>query len=311
MQRSNGTWISAVPTPKAAPQTGTIDGTSDAPPKGGGTAAPISPGTQTPPPPPRSTASYIKIQFPEQVFVGQKSSFSFTPYISGEESMYGYFYWNMGDGTVYEFSKKEKVQHTYLDVGKYSVTVSFGNNSYVEPLLVETTLVSVLDPSLTLTLEKNGTMLLVSYSGEGVIDVGGWKVVTGEGTYTFPLRSRLLPETALRVKSNAQFSFGSHSTFTLLSSEGLEVATLGKVSVPAKVVARSSSRSLLGGGAIVASETVSAPVVEAERSQSVPGDRSQKKKPTSFIIFGGLILILIGLFVYLDRKLGGREEEEE
>lgn len=308
MQRSNGTWISAAPTPKAPPQTGTIDGSPDTPPSTGGTTAGT---TSAPPPPPRSTASYIKIQFPEQVFVGQKSLFSFTPYIGGEESIHGYFYWNMGDGTVYELSKKEKVQHTYLDVGKYSVTVSFGHSPYVEPLLVETILVSVLDPSLALTLEKNGTVLLVSYSGEGVIDVGGWKVTTGEGSYIFPLRSRLLPETALRIKTNAQFPFGSHSVFSLTSSEGLEVATLGNVSVSANVVTRSPVRSLLGTTTVAVSETVNTTAGEDEPLQTNSEEKESKKKPTSFIIFGGLILILIGLFVYLDRKLGGKEEEEE
>lgn len=311
MQRSNGTWISAEATPKAAPQTGTIDGTSDVPPKGGGTAAPASSGSQTPPPPPRSTASYIKIQFPEQVFLGQKSTFSFVPYVGGDERAHGYFYWNMGDGTVYEYTKNEKVSHTYSDIGKYSVTVSFGYSPYVDPLLIETTIVSVLDPSLSLSLEKEGSIVSLLYTGEGMIDVGRWTLSSAEGSYVFPVRSRLLGGTALRIKSTTNFPFHSNSLFSLTTSEGMHVASLGHVPPP-KTKQQSIKSSLLEATAVNAIEKRIAPI-EEKTITDVPSSSQkskQKNKSVSYIVLGGLILILIGIFVFLDRKMGESEEEE-
>lgn len=310
MQRSNGTWISAAPTPKAPPQTGTIDGSpDDAPPTGGPQT--ISSAPQNPPPPPRSTASYMQIKFPEQVFQGQQHSFSVSPFIVGEERIHGHFYWNMGDGTVYQYTKNEKVMHMYPDVGKYSVTVSFGHNPYLEPLLIETTIVSVLDPSLSLSFEKEGSELLVSYNGEGVIDIGGWKVVTREGKYTFPLRTRFLGGTVMRIRSSVLFPFTSQSLFSLITTQNVEVATLGSIS-PVSVVQKVNipqPRTPIRTTAVNASEQEPVRIIQEEYVDAVNTEREKKKNnSTSYVFLGGIIVLLVGLFVFLDQKMKVEEE---
>lgn len=307
MQRSNGTWITAVPTPKAPPQTGTVDGSLDiSPPASSGS----SPTTQPKPVVQRSTASFIQIKFPEQVFKGQQATFDFSVFKDGYEWLAGYFYWNMGDGTVYEFTKMQKVQHTYTDAGDYSVTVSFALTPYLEPLLMETTRVSVLDPSLELSLEKGGTTLLLSYKGEGLIDIGGWKVVSTDGEYTFPLRTRLLAGTVIRIKSGTPFAFNAASVFSLITAQQVEVASLGKVSQAIKKNRTSTYRSQLVASTIQAVQDKDLSQREELHTAPSAEESGEKKKPTSMIIFGGLLVILIGLFVYLDRKLGGKEEEQ-
>lgn len=310
MQRSNGTWITATPTPKAPPQIGTIDGTPDTPPSTGGTTT--SGGTpQVPLLPPRSTASYIKIQFPEQIFKGQQHMFSFSPFVVGEERSHGHFYWNMGDGTVYQLTKNEKITHTYLDSGAYSVTVSFALTPYSEPVLIETVRISVLDPSISLALEKEGSVLLISYNGEGIIDIGGWKVIIDEGQYEFPLRTRLLGGTVMRIRTSPTFPFTSKSLFSIITTQNIQVATFGdKTQSVTPTTSTPSMRPRLSAVANSALEQEHVSSIQEEADTVYTKENEQKNKSTSFVIFGGLILVLIGIFVFLDRKMGEESQEE-
>lgn len=311
MQRSNGTWITALATPKAGPHTGTVEGNSETPSSSSQQTSSSGSSSQQKLEIKRSTASFIQIKFPEQVFLGQETAFDFSIFKDGYEWLAGYFYITMGDGTVYEFTKKTSLNHTYLHPGKYSVTVSFGENPLHEPLLIETVTVSVVDPSLVFSYENEFSGIILTYRGEGVIDIGGWKIVSEAGEYVFPRLSRMLSNTSTRIASTSVFSPTPHSPLSLVTKEGVTVASYKNAKTNNITDTRKVTQYNGTSTAVLSSPKQQQTDFSKKEDFIQPEERQQKNTKGFPIVFLVLLVVLISLFVYIERTTILKQEEEK
>ncbi len=306
MQLSNGTWITAEGTPKASPSTGTVGGSVEAPkPKSSGNASSV---IQKPKP---TSLSFV---LPEIVFRGKEAAFGVKTVIDGTDYLYGYYFWNMGDGTTYASERLQKIQHTYAHAGEYSVTFSFAYTMYSEPLLMETFTVSVIEPNIKVGIvESNGiNTLVIENKNKNILDVSYWKAINGQTTYVFPRYSRITPGAVIRVASTQGAPFIKSFPISLYTDKNVLMWTSVSYPVVKNTIAKNS---------ITGTVTKTAPLFEEDTKENISssslkealvanaeGTLPQKNnKRTVTIVIGALIATVIGLFLLLDRFMVQKE----
>jgi hypothetical protein len=206
LQKISGSWSGVTPTPGKENKTppaqntsvsnastssnnGPTSPTSSSSVGSGPTLSPTQNNTsEAKPKVPETPRIRAEIISPKFLFKGLSLTFELkvTGY-SNEKLLDGKYYWNFGNGDSKEIINKEKVEYVYDYPGEYLVSVEYSSNYYKrEPDAVDTIIVKVNSPNLSiLSIEPDGSVT-ISNEGNESIDLSNWILKDEKNFFLFP-----------------------------------------------------------------------------------------------------------------------------
>ncbi len=296
MQWDGTKWVTDVATPKA--KTVASGGGGGAPTLGSSSTAWSAP----------KTDPYIELSTPKTIYAGVASEYASKTVLEYQDAYTGVFLWNMGDGTTYRSEKPTTIKHTYTYPGTYVVSFAYYKNFYdKKPFLSSSVEKTVTDPQIVFTVIPNRGFSFTNTDSVAV-DISGWVIVTGNTIIELP------PLTSIAAKKTVLMPFGAFgiSAVTSASLQTPERTSLGG-SVEDTVVAKASTKNSLK---IVPAEesvysvepnTLGASVIDV--IQEPDSDTPASKNRFKTVIFIAVLVIVIGLFIALERLAVSRQEE--
>ncbi len=295
MQWNGSGWVTATATPKAPASGG---GEVDLPPQSNPSTAWSAP----------QVVPHIELNIPKTIYATVASEYSQKTFLEYGEAYNGVFLWNMGDGTVYKSDRPSNVNHTYKYPGDYTITFAYYRTPYdTKPILFESQERPVISPTVSLRI-ISGKGFEFSNSGSTTVDLSGWVVVLPDTTVELP------PFTIIAPKKIVLMPFGVFGLSTSYKQ--------GTLQTPQRVAVSSSSNSkeiipLAKSNVIynvdpTASVSSLSSLAEASVIGALPEtEKKTKIKPqTKTVIFVGALLIVIALFLLLERFVGSQGEKE-
>lgn len=302
MQWDGSSWKTAVPTPKAG-----LSGSTEEPPKepvvsssGGGSFVP------------KKVEPKIVLSVPKLITTKVAFEYSAETYLDYGQAYSGGFVWNMGDGAVYKSNMPTLVTHTYKYPGTYVISFGFYKNSYdAKPYLFESVTRTVSDPSLTARVITNQGIELKNTSAE-LVDISGWILEYPDKSQTrLPLLSFLAPKTTTLIPFSILGVTTIPTSVSLMSPQYESIGTNESTSSvrPKQTVSRQSSQREIQQTEFSEPRSVSPNTLTASVFNSMTdGEKNgAQKNHTKPILFGVALLIVIGLFILLERAMAKGE----
>lgn len=294
MQWDGAKWITAIATPKASLTVDTGGG-------GVSTAGPSQSSTYIPP----KYEPRIDFSIPKTIYATVSFEGSAKTFLESGEQWNGLFLWNMGDGKIYKSQKPELIRHTYQYPGVYTISFAYYKNPYdKKPTLSSTVDKTVISPKVTFTvLPKKGFQF--TNTDTVSVDLSGWVIVFPGGTIELPplsivgaKRSIIMPFSALGVESGAYEGATFQTPERTSVSGSLEEAEENKKGNPSV------------GTALFKRDTSVASAVDLEASvhDSVSQKDEKQKNHTKEILFGVVLLFVVGLFIVAEKFVSRKEE---
>ena len=195
LQKINGNWIVATPTPGAANSAGSGGSGND----GGESSSGENSDSTTipmvqPPPTPKITVDIIsKIS----VVAGVPLYFSAKATgLSGEPLTRGKFLWSFGDGGSRESPDNYKFTHTYFYPGEYVVILEYSQSVYASaPDATDRLTIKVLPAGVSITSFGSAPDFPVELSNSATseIDISGWVLQSVTKLFRLPQNTLMLP----------------------------------------------------------------------------------------------------------------------
>jgi hypothetical protein len=295
MQRSGSTWITGLPTPKESTSATQSGGDQD---DGGAQDDDENDTTDSvkkasPLPPVSPSKPRVEFSFPKTVYRGVPYEFVTEPVLEYDYRVTrGMFVWNMGDGTII---RQHDLLHPWY---VYAYTVSFAyydEPSDLRPILAMTKVVQVLDPDITLAVLDDGALRLTNASTK-LVDIVDWKIVSSYRTYTIPPMTTLAPKASI-VMPTSVLGFAATNPTIVQTPNGAVVARVGDVPTIQKQAVRSSYQ------APPAAEQL----LDTQAIPDVPVQAPKEKSHTKTIVVGIAVLLVMTLFVLLERAMASKE----
>jgi len=301
MQLSGSSWVTANPTP-------------DAPTSGSSTTE-----TSSTPLPEQSTSSTptytpsLVLTTPSQVYASVQNTYSAINYLDHYKNQAGYFVWNMGDGAIVRNIGLNPVTHSYKYPGTYTITLNYFPYTALltqAPELSTSKTITVLSSDISISSFDGGWMKIQNKLATPV-DISGWVIQTPTQHAAFPEFSTIAPNATISVDREILGITDKTDPVSLYTPEGKLIATTAlPVAVSSSVSnGYSSSNKVLGTKEpvlhdvqVVANDTQNG-TVEKPIETTAP----QKKNSTKMIIFGAVLLVIIGLFILLERIMAPQE----
>lgn len=289
MQWDGSKWITATATPKAA----TISGGGETP-----TTPTISASTSyvTPKIEPK-----VQLFIPKTVYSTVSTEYNARTFLEYGEAWTGVFLWNMGDGMTYKSNSPQVIKHTYAYPGTY--TISFGYYKYPYdkvPSLTNSFEKVVISPKIIFNLIKDKGFQFTN-SDTVPVDISGWVIVLSDRTVELP------PMTVIASKQTVlmPFSvFGLDSTHTVATLETPERTKLG-VEDEIQVLGAQSGPVTTRRTPFFNRQEIydSSPASVADVFETTSSDEAvpTQKNHLKVIVFGGVLLLVITLFILIER----------
>lgn len=297
MQLAENGWITALATPKAATSgiETPVDTTSIVSSSGG--SAWVSPKVE-----PRidlivSKSIYTDIQYEYQAKM----------YLDSGQVHNGLFVWNMGDGVTHKSTTPEVINHTYKYPGLYTISVAFYKTAYdKKPTLFETTQRSVDSAKVSVRIDNQRGFIL-SNNENIPFDVSDWIVRTPEKTIQLPSLFIIAPKTSITVPFAHLGVTGPFSDAILLTPEWKEVVSKGSVE-PVLSAEKKTVSTIIKKVPLVASVENIVSQKEEPLIETTQDEKQGKQKSYTKAIFLGIaLLVVIGLFLLLERFMAQQE----
>jgi len=114
----------------------------------------------------------------------------------GQKSFTGKWSWNFGDGTSREdFTNPETFTHTFLYPGEYVIILNFRETVFSQtPDATNRINLTVISPNVVISNlyhDEKGGIELSNTSGIDM-DLSGWKLISGNTSFTFPVNTIIL-----------------------------------------------------------------------------------------------------------------------
>ncbi|TSD00358.1 MAG: cellobiohydrolase A [Parcubacteria group bacterium Greene1014_15] len=190
LQKVGGSWVAGMPTPGAAniasaapvsapPPSFSSPAPTPSPSSSGGNTAPSAS-----PLVPKSIR--VVIDTSATTMVGGRADFRGSAYGFENKPLENVRYiWNFGDGSVAE---GEHVLHTYSFEGKYAVVLSVASGEFSATAHVTVEAIQAL-VRLSRILKNEESAYVVYNDLRETIDLSGWRIVSGETSFTLPQHS--------------------------------------------------------------------------------------------------------------------------
>lgn len=295
MQWDGTTWITAPPTPKTGLQKN--DNEESSPPQviTGGKAYT-----------PTVYEAHIDMTVPPVVYTYIPIECTAKTYTETGLAYNGIFLWNMGDGTTYQSKTPITIQHTYKYPGTYTISFGFFRTPYdKKPLLMDSIERLVVVPKILFTISE-GKGFQFANTDTKAIDISGWTILSTNQTYTIPALSIVGPKSTIIIPfETIGIREPLEHPLLLKSTDWHTIATID--SGPVTVNPEQSS-STLSKAPVVVTQVASAAslndVVIPSEEKKVP---TQQKSRTKAIFLGAALLVVIGLFLLLERFMAKGE----
>lgn len=290
MQWDGTKWITLLATPKAPAQGG---GAESEEVQNGSTYIPKKIGPK------------IDLSIPENIYTEVSSEYSARVFLEYEEAYAGIFLWNMGDGTVYRTNNPTPIKHTYTYPGSYTISFAYYRTPYdKKPILFDSVNREVASPKIIFSVVPNKGFEFKNIDNNQ-IDLSSWFIVLPDQTLELP------PFTIIGAKKTILMPF---SAFGLSSSpldavlQTPERITLGvdnnAVEVKDFSVVSEKKSPIINAQTIF--ENTKASVIQSEDKTSVV---APTKNYTKIIIFGVVLLLVVVLFILVERFMVKEQEQ--
>lgn len=294
MQLVGEKWITAESTPKA--------------PAGGSTTAGNQESVETaneeegdPYPIPKTSPNKPGIIFtiPTLIYRGMAYSYSAEPVLEYNYRLNrGSIYWNFGDGVTAYQSEVAPLMHTYTYPGTYTIYYSY-TDAITRVALTGSKKIKVVEPTLSIALIGT-TAVELSNSSNAPLDLSGWKLRASGRLLAIPDMT-IVSEKSKAVIPLGALGIASATMVGMIDPSGSIVATTEKSITSTSMVSPAS-----------AATEESEPIVEdlvasaAAHEENVHSNTPIQKR-TKTIIFGAVLLFVIGLSILLERVMARRE----
>lgn len=302
MQWNGSSWVTASPTPKSV----TSSSQENPPPSSGASTTTSSGGGSAWVPP--KVEPRLELFIPKKLYTGLLHEYEAKTFLEYGEAYSGGFVWNMGDGTVYKSSTPKSIQHTYQYPGTYTISFGFYKNSYdTKPFFFETVEKVVSDTPVSLRVIPEKGFALTN-TGSEPFDVSRWVIQLPDTTVTLPLLSIIAPKTTV-IMPFSQLGVSSGYTHALLLTpewRKLQADIVVRDPLPEATVSRSPSATVLPATSYNALETQETTISKREDAIEESSAPIQKDY-TKTIFLGVALLVVIGLFLLLERFMAQKE----
>ncbi len=288
MQWDGSSWITADPTPKAATDgSGMSSNETDV-------AQKDEEKDPYPIPPTSPNKPHIEFTIPKPIYVGVPYEYKARPVFEYNYTLTeGDFTWNMGEGTIYTQRTYAPLMHTYRYPGTYTISFRYRDPAKSEITLVGSQKVSVVAPTIALSL-KDSRAVELKNTASTAVDISGW-MLRGVGyNITIPDMTVLAERATITIPLGG-FGVSYATSASLVDPSGTVVAT----TAPAMVAQTTTLP-------VVLDDTV-VPEYEAP----IPRTDTPIRKHTKVIIFGVIALFVIGLSILLERFMARQEYQQE
>lgn len=295
MQWNGSSWVTATATPKAPALGG---GGGDLPPQSNTGTAWSAP----------KIVPHIELNIPKTIYATVASEYSQKTFLEYGEAYNGVFLWNMGDGTVYKSDRPSSVTHTYKYPGDYTITFAYYKTPYdSKPILFDSQEHLVISPTVSLRI-VSGKGFELSNSGSTPVDLSGWVVVLPDTTVELPPFTIIAPKKIVLMPFGVFGLSASYKQGTLQTPQRVAIGS----STSSKEMVPSTKSNIIYGVDPIASASSLSSLAEASVIGALPEtEKKTKIKPqTKTFIFAGALLIVIALFLLLERFVGSQGEKE-
>ncbi|MBY0328791.1 lamin tail domain-containing protein [Patescibacteria group bacterium] len=245
---------------------------------------------------------HIDFTFPTVVYTGNIYDFVGAVTLEYTTPSNGVFVWNMGDGTIIRTTENTPVRHTYRYEGIYTVTLSyFPTDRYGKAVIWATSTVIVHKADITIGILDSSTLSIKNNSNT-LVDLSYWVITTPHGAGAVPDMTLLAPGATIAL-STQTLSIGPLSRATLATINGTVVASTNNNTVTTVHTQNNSSR-------VLSSKVVpySVPLEPLSVPQEYEADDIlHTKNSTKNILIGGVIVVLLGSLLFLERFIAYRE----
>ena len=298
MQWDGTKWVTASATPKAPLQTSTSDDTpsgQDKPSGSAWTAPKIEP--------------KVEFSIPKTIYSTVSYEYNAKTFLEYGEAYNGVFLWNMGDGTVYKSNKYQSINHVYKYPGTYTISFAYYKNPYdKKPFLSNSIERSVVTPKILFSIVQDKGFQF-SNTDSVPIDISGWVISLQDKTVELPAFTIVGSKSTI-IMPFTVFSLINKYTKGILQTPERAVISeynskddTNKESLPviSKISKEVKDQEIYNG--LTAS---SEPLVEGSPINNQ--EPKEERSPTKILIFVGLLIVIISLFIFSERLRLKQEE---
>lgn len=328
LQKINGTFVAAAPTPGASNSSGNSDDhdTSDNGDKNTNTTD-----SKTPPPGPSddsgSTTKKIIPEGPKIIttkiiaknIATTRVGFSIDATTIGYDKKKldsGRFVWSFGDGMSYSETFHKPFEYSYEYAGEYVLTLSYYESLLsLKPSATDSITISVSDPQLFISKIGNATdpFIEIQNQSEYKMSLGGWVINSNTKTFKFPEGMAILAGKSVIVPSKiTSFDFNDIQHLFLYAPTGSLVSTYPAskpISIPVKNSVDVSYQKASSSNSVSNVSTNKSAEIDLN---DLSAAASNNKLPDNYLPLVGLVcIILIGIVavVIAYKKQGSNDPE--
>jgi len=339
LQKNSNSWITDIPTPRAAnTQSTPPPPQAPAPSSGGGgggpTPAPSSTATTTtkPPEPQKIRAQIVAKTL---AFAGQPASFEGLAYgTNGEKLFNGRYFWNFGDGSSREIKNSEspKFTHTYFYPGDYTVSLEFFTNYYGDiPDAITQVSVRVVSADIVISNVGNEADFFIELSNNTAYDtdISRWTLSGFNRLFSFPKNTILGSKKKVIFSSRVTgFMLSDKESLKLLDSQSQTVFNYGESLISAPIVipvqervvaVARTNKSLRAAPRIIEKEPVvieqvvsgniTASIISSEVDETDENGAENSYIP--IIVFGALLVLSAGAVYFIRQERAPLNEGDD
>lgn len=234
----------------------------------------------------------------------------------------GRYVWNMGDGTTYDGKEYGEVWHTYEYPGDYVISIDYWRTGAFEKEVSvrHTFTVKATSMSIAGIVRSNGNLdAEIKNTSSSEVDLTGWSIVSSMRTYKIPAGTILLANKTLTLPSRStHFTATEQMSLKLTAPDGGTVASSLPV-VQAKTTTSYSATSNRTSSSSTSSRTKNSSSSSSDESEedgnklSADASRSGVRlEDNMWWLFGlGLIVLGVGATVYMRRETKNKDDDDD
>ncbi len=296
MQWDGSKWITSSPTPKAGLTSTTI--TPEEPTTSGG-------GSFVP----EKFEPKVTLSLPKVIYTDIVYEYKAETYLEYGLVYNGVFVWNMGDGTIYKSQNPEIVKHRYKYPGSYMVSFGYYRNPYEKKPVLFTKEKRLVENSKLVfkVLPDKGFEITNNTSDD--FDVSLWIIkLSDNNTLTLPELSLIAPKSTIIIPFS-NFGLSSYlGEATLLTPEWLAFGADQTEPIKYTSVKVDNKKSPSQTGEVLGESAFGENIIKEELKQEGEKPIKNNKDYTRIIILSIALVIVIFLFVLLEKFIGSKEE---
>lgn len=118
----------------------------------------------------------------------------------GLVSLSGRFEWTMGDGGGFVFDRSTPFHYTYHQPGTYIVILKYYSDVFREkPDTIHKQTIIVIPAAVQISIDRNLGVITLTNNSSNDLDIGSWKLQSGNDSFIFPLNTILTKKEPLNI----------------------------------------------------------------------------------------------------------------